>query len=164
MNIFFLDRYPHVAARYHCDKHVVKMIIETAQLLSTAHRVLDGDNYADSHGLYKRTHENHPCAMWARASMWNYRWLWSLLSGLCAEYTLRYGKTHATERMLDSLRLQPHNIPVGYAVDPPQCMPDEYKHLSAVSAYRAFYSGDKRRFAAWNHGPKPDWWEDAPCS
>ena len=72
MNIFYLDSDPYVAAKMHCDKHVVKMILESAQMLSTAHRVLDGDEYADERGLYKMAHKNHPSTIWVRTSTDNY--------------------------------------------------------------------------------------------
>ena len=68
MNIFYLDRNPVVAAQMMCDKHVVKMILESAQILSTAHRVLDGDEHADNVGMYKMTHKNHPSTIWVRAN------------------------------------------------------------------------------------------------
>ena len=75
MNIFYLDKNPVVAAQMQCDKHVVKMILESAQMLSTAHRVLDGNEYADKKGLYKMAHKNHPSTIWARSSLENYVWL-----------------------------------------------------------------------------------------
>ena len=100
MNIFYLDKDPKIATQMHCDKHVVKMILETAQMLSTAHRVLDGDEYADSKGLYKMTHRNHPCSIWVRSSDNNYKWMWDFYDNLLKEYTFRYDKHHASERML----------------------------------------------------------------
>ena len=95
MNIFYLHNDPQVCAAYHCDKHVVKMILEYAQLLSTAHHELDG---VPSIECYKKTHVNHPSAVWARQSKRHYRWLYRLLSHTCREYTKRYRKIHATER------------------------------------------------------------------
>lgn len=92
MNIFYLHSDAKECAVMHCDKHVVKMILETAQLLSTAHRLLDGN---DDPILYKATHKNHPSAIWTRKSQKNYLWLTSLLQNLCQEYTYRYGKIHA---------------------------------------------------------------------
>ena len=94
MNIFYLDKDPVIAAQMHCDKHVVKMILESAQLMSTAHRFLDGDRYADKNGLYKLTHKNHPTAIWVRKSKENYMWTWNLLDALLQEYTKRYNKHH----------------------------------------------------------------------
>ena len=100
MNIFYLDRDPVIAAQMMCDKHVVKMILESAQMLSTAHRVLDGDEYANKMGLYKMAHKNHPSTIWVRSSERIIEWLWEHYVALMDEYTYRYGKTHATERML----------------------------------------------------------------
>ena len=85
MNIFYLDEKPMTAARMHCDKHVVKMILESAQMLSTAHRILDGNDYADRRGLYKATHKNHPANIWVRESANNYVWLYNLFTFLCIE-------------------------------------------------------------------------------
>ena len=82
MNIFYLNKDPEIAAQMHCDKHVVKMILESAQMLSTAHRILDGDDIANSKGLYKMTHKNHPCNIWVRKNNENYEWLWSLYDNL----------------------------------------------------------------------------------
>jgi hypothetical protein len=160
MNIFYLDREPLLAARAHCDKHCVKMILETAQLLSTAHRELDGDEYADAHGLYKATHKNHPSAVWVRESAANYRWAHQLLVELCGQYGYRYGKTHKTERLIEPLSTLPLNISTDAAfTEPPQCMPDEYKRSDVVDAYRAYYHGDKAGFAEWRHSNPPVWWQ-----
>jgi hypothetical protein len=93
MNIFYLDRDPVIAAQMMCDKHVVKMILESAQMLSTAHRVLDGDEYANKMGLYKLAHKNHPSTIWVRTSSENYRWLFNHYDALMQEYTYRYDKT-----------------------------------------------------------------------
>ena len=143
MNIFFLSEDPIEAARMQCDRHVVKMILESAQLLSTAHRENDGDEWADEVGLYKRTHKNHPSAVWARQSSEHYAWLYHHFEALCDEYRYRYGKEHLTWRKLsDVLGNQPRNIGEGW-VDPPQCMPDKYKHDSCVQAYRNYYALDK---------------------
>ena len=159
MNIFYLSEYADEAAEMHCDKHVVKMILETAQLLSTAHRVLDGDEFADREGLYKVTHINHPSAVWVRQSEGNYYWTLHLFSFLCAEYTKRYKKIHKTERLLYSLAVFPDNIPDGDFTPPPQCMPDEYKNDCAVTAYRTYYKNDKADFAVWKYTQAPTWWK-----
>lgn len=159
MNIFYLHSNAYEAASMHCDKHVVKMILETAQLLSTAHRELDGDDNVDP-TLYRKTHKNHPSAKWVRESNNNYTWAWCLMEGLCREYTKRYDKVHATEtKLLDKLRTPPKNIPVGYMTQPPQCMPDEYKASNSVDAYRNYYKGNKKDIAVWKHGNYPDWWD-----
>jgi hypothetical protein len=143
----------------HCDKHCVKMILETAQLLSTAHRVLDGDEYADDVGLYKATHKNHPSAVWVRQSWANYNWAYVLFISLCAEYSWRYKKIHATSTLQIDLELRPKNLPDGYFTEPPQCMPDEYKDKCTVTAYRQYYLGEKMYMAKWKHdcSPTPEW-------
>ena len=142
MNIFILHRSPRKAAQYHCDKHVVKMILETAQLLFSAHWVLDPEGLPPS--AYKKTHANHPCALWVRQSLSNYVWLCELGLELCAEFTYRYTKTHKTQTLLEWLSVHP---PAGLP-DPgitllPQAMPDEYKHPNAVRAYRTYYRENK---------------------
>lgn len=158
MNIFYLDEDPAVAAISHCDKHCVKMILETAQLLSTAHRVCDGDEYADEQGLYRATHKNHPSAIWVRETVTNYAWTYKLLTALCAEYTARYGKVHSTERLLKALRYPPQNMGAGKFKPPPQCMPDECKHEDTVTAYRTYYLKEKIGIAEWRHSHPPKWW------
>ena len=157
MNIFYLSKDAETAAQLHCDKHVVKMILETAQMLSTAHRVLDGDEYADDMGLYKLAHKNHPSTIWARTSEHNYRWLYNLYYYLLKEYTFRYGKRHASERLISPLSKLPDNISDLGFTDPPQCMPDYCKGDDTVLAYRTYYILEKMRFAKWKKRPMPEW-------
>jgi hypothetical protein len=158
MNIFYLDADPAIAAQQQCDKHCVKMILETAQLLSTAHRLLNGDEYADSVGLYKATHKNHPSAVWVRQSTANYNWTHLHLTALCAEYTRRYNKTHKTQRLLTALAKLPGALPdADTMTEPPQCMPDQYKGDCAVSAYRNYYLGEKMYMAKWAYTEAPTW-------
>ena len=107
MNIFYLDKDAEIAAQYHCDKHCVKMILESAQLLSTAHRVLDGDEDADRLGLYKSFSPNHPSAIWVRQSDQNYNWLWELLHYLGIEYSKRYDKVHSIVVFVSGLVSRP---------------------------------------------------------
>ena len=177
MNIFYLDRDVKTCATYHNDKHVVKMILEYAQLLSTAHRMLDGDEYIDASSgrrikrwrlknesmeniLYKASHINHPSAIWVRQSNNNYNWLMCLLQDLLQEYTYRYGKIHATDRLVYWLRKPPANIPVGYFTQPTPAMPDEYKVPDSVQSYRNYYVGAKKTMARWKKRPIPEWWSD----
>jgi hypothetical protein len=96
MNIFFLSLSPKEAARLHCDKHVVKMIIETAQMLYSAHWMLNPEGLKPT--AYKIAHKNNPCSIWVRTSLTNYLWLASLGYWLCKEYNHRYGdhKVHKT--------------------------------------------------------------------
>ena len=161
MNIFYLDRNPVVAAQMMCDKHVVKMILESAQMLSTAHRVLDGEEYADQKGLYKMAHKNHPSTKWVRASSENYLWVYQHMEALMKEYTYRYGKHHKTERLLWSLRKLPDAIPIDVPfTDPPQCMPDVCKGGDTVSAYQTYYILETSGFAAWKRRGEPLWWKE----
>lgn len=172
MNIFVLDKDPTEAAKMMCDKHVVKMIVESCQLLSTAHHVLDGKEITVDTGkrkyrtytcsqpdICKATMINHPCTIWTRSSRGNYAWLWRHAYALCEEYTSRYTKTHSMEKMLDGpLNNIPQNINLGDITDFAQAMPDAYKNQDAVAAYRAYYLGEKARFAKWRMGNIPTWW------
>ena len=169
MNIFMLDYNPILAARMHCDKHVVKMILESAQMLSTAHRVLDGDDYADANILYKPTHKNHPSNVWVRENHDNYRWLHFLFLHLLLEYEKRYNKTHACNRLVNHLSPCPENIITDDEKNVfnvhlylPQCMPDQYKvEGDAVQAYRNYYKAEKSYFAKWQRGTsEPTWWKE----
>ena len=163
MNIFYLDRDPKIAAEMHCDKHVIKMIVESAQMLSTAHRVLDGDKFADDSGLYKTAHKNHPCALWVRANTSNYRWLFNLYTSLMTEYTYRYDKHHASDRLLTALHNVPTNIVPDEFTDPPMCMPDHCKVDDAVLSYQNYYVTEKSYFARWKRRPMPDWFAPKVC-
>lgn len=146
MNIFFLDRDPAVAARMHTDKHVVKMVLETAQILSTAHAA----HGSTLPGLYKPTHAAHPCVRWVGASRAHYAWAARLGLALTAEYTYRYEKRHACTDLLERLAVNfPSNMPRAPWVDPPQCMPEEYQDSDAVSGYRRYYAGAKMASATW---------------
>lgn len=156
MNIFMLDRSPEMAASYHCDKHVVKMILEYAQLLSTAHRELDN---IDDDKLYRKTHVNHPSGVWARESSSNYLWLYDLFMECCKEYTSRYNKVHLTQKKLeDRLSYLPNNIPQGDMTPMRLAMPDECKQDDPVAAYRGYYKTHKSDIAVWNHSTTPYWW------
>ena len=165
MNIFYLDRDPKIAAQMMCDKHVVKMILESAQMLSTAHRVLDGDEYADKNGLYKKAHVNHPSSIWVRCSYQQYKWLYDHMVALMEEYTHRYGKHHATERLKVPLSEYPQAIPdrnshfygLGDFSDPPQCMPELCKGEDTVLAYQNYYIIEKSGFARWTKREIPTW-------
>jgi hypothetical protein len=178
VNIFYLNKDPVRCAEEHCDKHTVKMIIEYAQLLSTAHRVLDGDlvlgrtqsnrsikrwNLSDSRNdtLYLASHINHPDAIWARQSSGNYTFLYKLFVALCDEYTHRYGKIHATDTKLRAiLATAPKNIPIGPMTQPPQAMPDHCKHSDAIQAYKNYYIMEKKRFATWKNREIPIWYQE----
>lgn len=176
MNIFYLNHCPNICAKFHVDKHTVKMLVEYNQLLSTAHRVLDGtetvvlsesgrkkkvwklNNNLDSI-LYSATHVNHPSAVWVRQSSENYLWLCELVSELCREYTYRYGKIHKCERtgLIDVLYNNiPKNIPRKQFTEPTPAMPDIYKVKgNSIQSYINYYNGDKRRMFNWKNRDVP---------
>lgn len=152
MNIFYLSEDVTICAMEHCDKHVVKMILETAQLLCSAHWVTGGE------APYKLTHANHPCSIWARENISNYKWLCKLGIELCAEYRLRYKKVHKTQAILDWCWKNIPDLPTGKFSKPPQCMPEDCKCDNTVEAYRNYYRKYKRSFAKWNKsGNTPKW-------
>lgn len=173
MNIFYLAEDPHQSAEMHCDKHVVKMILEYAQLMSTAHRMCDGTQYIDSSSgrrikrwrlddaamesvLYKASHVNHPSAIWVRSNSRQYNYMYKMFLALCTEYTHRYDKTHATDCLLrQPLAEVPANIPDGEFAPPPQCMPEIYKDESTIQAYKKYYIGDKKSMHKWKNRPVP---------
>ena len=166
MNIFRLSNDAYECAEMHCDKHVVKMLLETAQMLSTAWRMTDSDSeYADKHGMYRVAHKNHPSTVWVRNNVINYIWTRRLFDGLCKEYTHRYGKHHASERLRTAFYEDtPHFFlpSISSPLPFPQCMPDQYKvEGDPIAAYRGYYKGEKSYFAKWNKGrPSPAWWDD----
>jgi hypothetical protein len=164
MNIFALDADPALAAQYHSNIHVIKMILETAQLLCTAHHC-SGAQYPVP---YKKTHQNHPSAIWCRANVSNYKWLASLGKALCKEYTYRFGKIHKTEAVIDWAITNIPNIPDGELTVFAQAMPDECKGQDPVEAYRKYYAMHKASFlirgkvqlAKWSGREPPAWFVD----
>ena len=179
MNIFYLDKDVTTCAVMHNNSHCVKMILEYAQLLSTAHRYLDGAPTIDRGGatgrqrttyiladnrdsvLYGATHINHPSAIWVRKSSDNYKWLANLLVALCKEYTFRYGKIHKVEQtglaqaLLNSM---PKNIGSEAFTEPTPAMPDEVKIAGdSIASYRNYYNVSKTHLAKWKSRPVPEW-------
>lgn len=154
MNVFVLDTDPRLAAVAQCDSHVVKMTLETAQLLCGA--------FAPEVAPYKPTHQRHPCALWTRASMANFIWLAEHGLYLADEYQYRYGKEHKSREVIAWCLDNWERAEVVLDPDPTpfaQAMPDEYKNPDPVAAYRAFYRADKASFARWAHNrPPPAWW------
>ncbi len=189
MNIFFLSLVHNHSrnARYHCDKHCVKMILEIAQLLWTAwhcyystldtHETLEEKVARETKGevkVYRKTHLNHPMAIWVRRATPNYLYAVSLGLALCAEYTHRYGKTHACHPYLEWLALRPpgpthteykegtylasKTIPVG-CTPVPLCMDIKYKSPSLVHSYRRYYQQGKTEIVKWKVRGDPVWWK-----
>ncbi len=160
MNIFILDLDIERCAQYHCDQHVVKMILESVQLLCTA---LNKKGFTTP---YKSTHIKHPCVLWVEESYANFQWLYQLTQALNHEYQFRYAKSedHKSMAVLKQIgdipelnRAFPHQSLTPFA----QAMPDEYKVVDdPVLAYRRFYLGDKSRFAKWSKREVPSWYRD----
>lgn len=172
MNIFFLDKDPVVCARMHVDKHVVKMILEYAQLMSTAHRILDGcyvyDENSKRHqwvlngeidtSIYRATHMNHPSAIWARGGDANYAWLYELFSALNDEYSFRYEKLHASRRLMPYLMNAPKNISNIPFSEPTPAMPAECIVIgNSVESYRNYYNRAKSHIFFWKKREIPFW-------
>ena len=140
MNIFYLHQNPEVAAKAMCNKHIVKMILESAQMLSTAHQILDGE----SDEYYKAAYVNHPSSVWVRQSSRHYQWLYEHFVYLNMEYSNRYNRTHMTYRKLnEKLSELPANISDNGFVEPPCAMPDIYKCDTAIMSYRQYYYAEK---------------------
>jgi hypothetical protein len=179
VNIFYLDNDPVKCAQMHVDKHVCKMVIEYAQLLSTTHRVLDGEEYrrlsannrsikawrlpdGREERLMKPTMMNHPSAIWLRQSDKNYLWLYNMWCELLKEFTYRYGKTHACARLIPDLAVLPTNIPDKPFTGPIPAMPDECKVPgNSLQSYHNYYNMNKQHLWSWkgkiNSRPVPKW-------
>ncbi len=163
MNVFVLDRDPIVAARMQCNKHVVKMVLETAQMLCA--------NFPEGSAPYKRSHYNHPCTIWARTSKANFRWLVIHGMALANEYTNRYGKVHKSQEVLMWCFKNMHKLTFpeegltefGVAIsDDQNCrmMIPGFDELDVVDKYRLYYIFDKSAFAEWPSGKIPKWYEE----
>ena len=152
MNIFILDKDPKIAAQMLCDKHVVKMIVETAQMLCTAASKLGHDV------PYRPTHAKHLCTLWVGESLSNWNWLIEHGLEMCEEYTRRYDRLHKTQSVIEYCR----DSSIGPTSDPgltpfKLAMPSQYKGDDAVKSYRDYYIGEKSRFAKWKI-EQPLWW------
>jgi len=186
MNIFILDKDPVIAAQLQCDKHVVKMIVESAQMLSTAHRMLDGkvikrpsksgktmvkyyDLYEGADDLeaemlfYSAVHHGHPCTKWTFETSANYNWHYKHFVALCDEYTYRYGKVHKTDRLLrNALWTLPRNIPHANITPFPLAMsanPECIFPDDPVKSYKLYYHTKASRFfMVWTKRETPEWW------
>ena len=153
MNIFVLDYDPKTCAEYHCDKHVVKMILETAQLLCGVHWTIGGQ------APYKLSHKNHPCSIWTRECVENYVWLCDLGINLCHEYTYRYGKTHKSQQIIEWCMTNIPNIRSNGDLTPfALAMPDESKVDCPIESYRNYYKNSKSSIANWKNRKIPEWY------
>ena len=179
MNLFVLNENPVIAAQEQCDKHINKMVIESAQMLSTTHRMLDGTMYYElsknnrrvkrykltdlrEQQLYKAVHFNHPCTVWTRESLYNYIWHYKHFIALCDEFTHRYGKVHMTDTKLRKVLMAPpfhipniERTPFKLAMkSKPECMFPE----DPVKSYRMYYKTKQSRFKmAWTKRDVPEW-------
>lgn len=189
MNLFILHHDPVIAAQMQCDKHVPKMIVESGQMLSTSHRVLDGkltrrpsksgktmvkywdlyegqDDLEAENTYYKAVHVGHPCTQWTMRSSANYDWHYQHFIALCNEYTYRYGKLHKTARDLASaLYSKPRNIPEGSLTNFELAMKTNPECMfpdDPVKSYRMFYQTKQYRFKmVWTKRPVPEWFQYA---
>ena len=160
MNIYYLDENPELCAQSHGDKHVVRMILETAQLLSTALYMVDTSLSASSlDGLYNPIRLNHPCTKWTAASSDNFHWLWDLGRYLCREYTYRYGRKHKLENMIYYIGDLTANMSWYKETLPrPQCMPAIYKNeTDSLHAYRYYYLAEKTHLLKYTRRSVPEW-------
>lgn len=182
MNVFYLSEDPVKSAQYHNDSHVLKMILEYAQLLSTAHRVHDGEEYYDigkrgqkikrwrllderENVLYKATHYNHPSAKWVRETVLHYDYVYTMFVALCDEFEYRWGKKHATGiKLRKALREHPRRIPLHAPTkQAPQAMDEAYLSEDSVKAYRQYYICGKSHLAKWTKREVPYWYEATGC-
>jgi hypothetical protein len=180
MNIFYLDDNPVVCAQYHLDKHVTKMCVEYAQLMSTAHRIVDGERWEGrtangrkiarwfhpdpefNENLYLACHVNHPSAQWVRQSKENYNWLYKMWTSLCKEYTYRYNRIHESQRKLEAFLMEspiqikdvPFTQPTPAMGQFSQCIVKN----DSLTSYRNYYFEAKRGFAKWTGRKIPAWW------
>ena len=160
MNIFFLHMNPRICAQMHCDKHVIKMILEACQMLCTTWHIADSE-YTIYKPPYKLAFKNHPCTIWVRTSVDNYRWLCNMTLELCKEYTYRYGKIHKCQTVIDELSQYTPPLPEIGFTSPAQAMPDIYKDNDAIEAYHTYYFFDKVHILSWkgkiNGRERPEW-------
>jgi len=173
MNIFYLDSDPKVCAEYHCDKHVVKMILESAQLLCTAINVKVGEQITP----YKTTHVNHPCSIWVRENYSNWSYVWSLMFALEKEWQFRYNhnKKHKSVELLSNfytnifkdskevysiVDIAEHFLSKKPLTKPALAMPDHCKISSdPVECYREYYRQEKQDLLKYTNRDKPLWLE-----
>ena len=164
MNIFFLDKTPEKSAQYLCDKHIPKMLLESAQMLSTAVRKYeeDTDTISLAEPIYKSAYPNHPMTKWVGFNRDCFDWALENSIHIHEEYRFRFNKNLKSYKVIKNIidfELNAH-IPDGFFKEPPQCMPDEYRDKDYVTAYRKYYNTDKKYFAKWEKGrQQPEWWQ-----
>lgn len=152
MNIFVLDKHIDKCAEYHCDKHVVKMILESVQMLCT---VLNKKGISTP---YKSTHINHPCVLWTERSFANFSWLKDLAVALNNEYRFRFEKESDHKSISVLHEISNYDFENPGLTEFAQTMPEKYKFPGdPVRAYRQFYLGEKMAFAKWTKRSIPHW-------
>lgn len=155
MNLFILDKDPILAARYNCDKHCIKIILESAQMMCNL--------YPKNKSPYRHTHINHPMTKWVGLTSANFKWCLAHAKALCAEYTKRYGKVHKTQAVIEWIERNPPSFIRHDFTEPPQCFGDNvdrcYVRGDAVAGYRKYYKLVKRSIAAWKV-EKPYWFDE----
>jgi len=153
MNLFFLDENPDKCAEYHVDKHCIKQILEATQVLCSV--------YPQGTAPYRRTHYNHPCSIWSRTNLSNYKKTITYARALCKEYTYRYGKTHKSSLVLNWIENNMPKLPEGDSTEPPRCfgaLKDTIKTTNSVyNDYRLYYKLGKSNLFSWKNRRKPDW-------
>lgn len=155
MNIFILSENIKECATYHVDKHIVKMPLETAQMLCTTINVMGGES------PYKSAHINHPCSIWARESKSNFLWLCELGKELCREYTYRYGKIHSCEKVIDyCYQNVPENLEDKGLTKFAEAMDDMYKLENPILSYRKYYVEGKKHLHSWKKREIPNFIEE----
>jgi len=162
MNIFFVDNNPAQAARDLADKHVGKMLVESAQMLFTAVR-----KHGYTGGGYASAYENHPMTKWVAMSYWHAEWLLEHAIALAGEFQFRYGHPHKTQDMLPTLAAAVHKLmPDNGWSNPPRCIPDEFKIdydtyegdvPCHVASYREYYRVGKAHLHKWTGRSAPEW-------
>ena len=161
MNIFFLHTDPQWAANALCDKHVPKMLLESAQMLSTAVQANAKERLED---LYKPAYPKHPMTIWVGFNRDCFRWALENAVYINHQYEQRFNKGHKSFKVVQTIYDNNYinDIPDGFFKEPPQCMPDEYKDKDYITAYRKYYQGAKAYFAKWEKGVfAPEWWVNA---
>lgn len=179
MNFFYLDENPKKCAECHFDVHVRKMVVEYSQMLSTAHRLLDGRMYIEektskngkkyrirrwklsehNDEFYVATHYNHPTSIWVRESLGNYLLMLDVLRKLHEQYFIRFKKHNKSKNIFELLETPPKNIYDDIVCDPPLAMPNHYNSMPVIDAYRAYYMNEKRRLFKYTNVNQPEWYK-----
>jgi len=180
MNLFFLSVDPEECAQQHCDKHVVKMILELTQMLYTAHHVHKTPTEVLPIDCYRSiSNIKHPTALWVRTSKENYNYTCLVAYYLSKEYTHRYSRVHSCDKHIHWLI---NNIPVitiikdidysskkfsysagfdRYSLTKiPLAMPEVYYSHDTIKSYREYYINEKKYFAKWTKRNVPYWFND----